>query len=103
MALLSGCASVDRAAEERLDYELSPQGIEVIGTGLFVSFGRAQAGAMKALEKLAGPVVRATEVPGCGTVLVFSDKASGTVKGDVFTGWTMPDGRSRGERCDAVR
>jgi hypothetical protein len=95
-ALLTACGPQDAP---RLSYTLASDGVNVTGTGLSISFGRAEDGARSALAKLAGPEREVTVRPGCGTAVRHLDGLV-VIHGDgVFVGWIAADGRSAGRAC----
>ena len=75
-------------------------GIDVVGSGQRIDFGRAQAGVIQTMTRLEGetPETAPCDAPGLGAafwrggaLLVFRD---GT-----FVGWRDADGRSAGTSC----
>ena len=96
LVALSGCMPAPVPA---VAYAPAAQGLVVSGTGLEVSFGRAQPGALAAIEKLAGPVTDLSDVAGCGTVATHRDGSQSIYRNGVFVGWRDDSGRTAGRVC----
>lgn len=76
-----------------------PDGVEVTGTGLLVSFGRAETGARAALVKLAGPEWSESAIPGCGVAVRFADGLVARFQAQRFVAAIGPQGRKAGLVC----
>lgn len=91
---LAACAAPDPVPS----YQISPysSGIEVIGTGQEIGFGRHASGAIMALAQVKGPGFKRFEAPGC-TRLIWNDGFEAHFTPD-FTGWVW-NGQSAGRLC----
>ena len=91
---LAACAT----PEPKPSYQISPysSGIEVIGTGQEIGFGRDASGAITALSKVKGPRFRRVDAPDC-TRLIWDDGFEAHFT-PAFSGWVW-NGQSAGRLC----
>lgn len=77
-------------------------GLGVAGSPQEVSFGRSEAGAVVALEKLAGPASSIEINTACDAKqMKFADGLVANFRGNSFEGWQSPNGQSAGLTCAA--
>lgn len=76
-------------------------GLDVAGTDLEIGFGRAEAGAVRAVDRLIGPPSAREPCPGGGSVLRWPTGLVMHFPGGAFAGWSR-DGRSAGRLCPSA-
>ena len=96
---LAGCGTDQYPRAPAPDLRLVPgaQGIEVVGSGQEIGFGRAQAGAVAAVARVLGEAPGpATMPPGCTLTEVTWRRAGFAMAFDAgaFVGWRAGDGRA---------
>ena len=108
-AALAGCQPVPDAGSTPYSPGLTvvpvDDGLRIAGSGRAVSFGRAEAGALAALEQVLGPAtgplpcqVRG-DGEGSGRAWRFAGGLEIVFTGPQFTGWRSADGRTAGIAC----
>ncbi len=97
---LTACATPESTVMTPIGYRLIADGLGVAGSLQEVSFGRSEAGAVIALEKLAGPAMSIEINAACDAKqMKFSDGLVANFRGNSFEGWQMLDGQSAGLAC----
>lgn len=92
--MLAACAAPQ--AQPSYQISLSSSGIEVIGTGQEIGFGRTAPSAIAALTKVQGSDYRRVDQAGC-FVLIWEDALGAHFTPD-FSGWRLGD-QSAGQLC----